>query len=181
MEHPVDSSGRRLRGGAAVLGILLVLDHIQELLSLVPLYRDLYKSFPFYLPEGGKSILQILLTIVALQLIAHESICAAAAELGFLSSPLRGLAFGFGAALVMLFGFLATLPFKNPSGVMGLLYLAGLSPLAEETVYRAFAVGTLESRCGAPRWLALMLPALVFGWGMSSRERVGRRSSVCLR
>lgn len=175
---PSMSLRSRLLKSLAVLAILLVLDHLQELLSLATFYRGLYKVFPFYVPEGGKSILQIVLAVIALQLLTRESARAAMAELGFFAPLVRGLTFGFGAALVMFAGFAATLPLKIPSDWAVLLYLAGLSPLAEETVYRAFGVGTLAGRCGAPRWLALLLPAIVFGLGhiqegASWSERLG--------
>lgn len=162
---PSMSFRSRLLKSVAVLAILLVLDHLQELLSLAAFYRGLYKVFPFYVAEGGKSILQIVLAVIALQLLTRDSARAVMAELGFFAPLVRGLTFGFGAALVMLAGFAATLPFKVPSDWAVLLYLAGLSPLSEETIYRAFGVGTLEGRCRAPRWLALLLPAIVFGLG----------------
>ena len=155
----------RLLMGAAVLAVVLTLGHLQELLWLFPSYRNLYQLYSFYVPNGCVSLLQIVLVAVALALLCRESVRTATAELGFFAPPLQGFAFGFGAAAVMFIGFAATVPFKVPSDVLALLYLVGLSPLAEETLYRAFAVGTLRDRCGAPVWLALLLPAIIFGLG----------------
>ena len=53
-------------------------------------------------------------------------------------------------------------------GHFGTATAGGLGAVVEEMVFRAFGVGTLRDRCGAPLWAALVLPALAFGywhWG----------------
>ncbi|MGH8194863.1 MAG: lysostaphin resistance A-like protein [Woeseiaceae bacterium] len=160
---PVHSLRARLLLGFAVVAILLILDRDHDLLSLFPFYRDLNQAYTFYVLQGGRSLLQMALVVVAVALLGRQSLRSAGRELGFSASLLRGLAFGFGAATVMFVGFALTMPFKVPSDIVALLYLAGLSPLSEEVLYRAFGVGTLRDRCGAPTWLALLIPATIFG------------------
>ncbi|HXI02146.1 MAG TPA: CPBP family intramembrane glutamic endopeptidase [Candidatus Saccharimonadales bacterium] len=155
----------RIATGSAVVAILMILNYLQNGLALIPAYRGLYERWPFYVPESGKSLLQILLVVGAASLVSRRPVRDATRDLGFLASIGRGAAFGLGSVAVMIVGFAATTSFHVPSDLPAVIYLAGLSPLAEEVLYRAFGVGTLRHRCGAPVWLALALPAIVFGLG----------------
>jgi len=124
-----------------------------------------------YVIASGGSVLIMLIAVAALRLMGARSIASTLRELGLLSSPWRGLAFGFGSASLMFVGFALTRRFTAPLGawaVLGTATAGGLGPLAEEVVFRAFGVGTLRDRCRAPLWAALTLPALAFGywhWG----------------
>jgi membrane protease YdiL (CAAX protease family) len=66
------------------------------------------------------------------------------------------------AALPLWAVFSLTLPVAQGVDPWAVLYLAGLSPLAEETVFRAFAYGQLR-RLGWGFWWAVLVPAAVFG------------------
>ena len=153
----------RVLGSLLVLGILFILSYLQDVLSLAPGYRALYNSFPYYIPEGGKSLLQVALAVSAAHVFVRGAWRGTLDELGIFAPVTRGLGFGLGAAGVMFLGFAATLPFKMPSDILSVMYLAVLSPFAEEVVFRAFGVGMLHTSCKLPQWLALLLPALVFG------------------
>ncbi len=149
----------------AAISILLVLDRLQEILYLFPVYKGLYESYPFYIPEGGKSILQILLAVFGMQLLTRSQPRDAVSELGFKAPIWKGLSFGLGATFLMILGFALTNPFRLPDDGFAAVYLVGISPLAEETLYRAFAVGALYFRCRLPLWLSLLIPASIFGFG----------------
>lgn len=160
-----DTVTARLVKGFAVLAVMVLFVLSQQLFDYLPWYRELYKHFPYYIPEGIKSICQIILALVVLRLLWARSLRMTLSELGVFSSAWRGAAFGFGSAAVMFIGFAATTQFKPADSPLSMIYLVGLSPLAEETVFRAFGVGSLRDRCRAPLWLSLLLPALIFGWG----------------
>ena len=155
----------RLGRSIAVLTVMVLFDFSQKLLSYFHWYVALYDHFPYYVPEGIKSAIQVIAAVGALRLLGVPSLRRTLSELGVFSSLWRGALFGFGAAIVMFIGFATMMQFRPVTGALSLIYLAGISPLAEEAVFRAFGVGTLRYRCGAPLWLALLLPALLFGWG----------------
>lgn len=155
----------KLANGVVVVAVMVLFVLAQRLFEYMPWYGRLYAHFPYYIPEGIKSICQIVLAVVVLWLLWARSLRTTLSELGVFSSVWRGAAFGFGSASVMFIGFAITTSFKPADSPLSMVYLVGLSPLAEETVFRAFGVGTLRDRCRAPLWLALLLPALIFGWG----------------
>lgn len=84
---------------AAILVSFLVIDHLQQILRQFDAYLDLYRQFPFYVPEGGKSLLQIALCFAATWLLCSRKRPDAASELGILGNPLTGIAFGLAATL----------------------------------------------------------------------------------
>jgi len=169
---------RRWISAAVIVMVFLVTDHLQEILSLTGVYRHLYDRFPFYVPEGGKSLLQMALCLGVVRLLWASNVFETMRELGIVPRVTQGLAFGIGASVPMFIGFALTTPLAVPPVSMGTAYLAGLSPLAEEVLYRGFACGLLYTRAGMPAWAALGLQAIIFGWGhveqgASFREGLG--------
>lgn len=159
------SQAVRWRLVAAVFAVLFLGVYLQQLLRLIPFYRQLYRSFAFYVPESGKSLLQIGLCLVAVRLLDHRTFRDSLRELGLLSSSRRGLAIGFLASAPMLLGFAVAMPLAAITSVPRIAYLALLAPFAEEVLFRAFACGTLYRRAHLPLWLAIGLTAVVFGYG----------------
>ena len=149
----------------AVFVVFLVGDRLQELLRLFPFYQQLYHRFAFYVPEGGKSLLQIALCVLAARWVTRATYAQALRELGLGASWRRGIAFGVLASAPMLLGFVATMPFGRHGTILQIAYLALLAPFAEEVLYRAFACGLLYRRAGVPLWLAIAATAVVFGYG----------------
>jgi membrane protease YdiL (CAAX protease family) len=159
----------------AILVVFLVIDHLQDILSLAGVYRRLYERFPFF-PEGGKESpsnralprggCQPLADVLARDgVLWADDAPEATRELGITPRLAQGLAFGVGASAPMFIGFAVTTPLAVPPVSAATAYLAGLSPLAEEILYRGFACGLLYTRAGMPAWAALGLQASVFGWG----------------
>ena len=149
----------------AVVAVFLVVDHLQDLLRLSDPYIDLYRRFPFWVPEAGKSLLQIGLCTLAVRLLCANTCADAARQLGMTASVKHGLLFGLFAASPLYVGLALTTALPVVSDPAATTYLAGLSPLAEETLYRAFLCGLLCSRGGFPVWAALATQAAFFGWG----------------
>src|SRR5687768_5720250 len=94
----------------AVMAIFLFVDHLQDLLRLSAYYRALYARFPFYVPESGKSLLQIAVCIAAVRILWVRNAIRAASELGLTSSVRQGVLFGVVAASPMYVGLALTTP-----------------------------------------------------------------------
>jgi uncharacterized protein len=154
----------RLLYSVLVLAVLYVLYDAQAWLVRIPAYRHLYRGHPFYIPEGIKTSLQILLCLAAVALSLRKNFRKTFAELGLNRGFTKGL----------LFGFLATIPFFVGLAVThhigklawpNIFYLAFFAPFAEELLVRAYGFGQLYRRCRWPVWLAMLLTATLFGWG----------------
>src|SRR5947209_10113430 len=91
----------RLLYSALVLAVLYLLFNAQGWLVRIPAYRHLYRGHPYYVPEGIKTVLQIILCLAAVALSLGKDFSHTFAELGLNRGFRKGL----------LFGFLATVPF----------------------------------------------------------------------
>lgn len=155
---------RKWLSAVLLLAVFLLVDNLQGLLSRTAFYHALYQRYPFFVPESGRCVLQILLCLVAVRLFWAGRASTALRELGMAASLPRGLLFGLVASSPMFVGFTLTMPFADLAHPLETLYLAGLSPLAEETLYRGLLCGLLWARGGVPAWAALVIQAALFGW-----------------
>lgn len=149
---------------AIILMVFVVVDYLQQILSLSGDYRQLYDRFPFWVPHGAMSILQILLCVAVVRVIWANSTAEALRDLGIRSGFTPGFVFGAAASAPMFIGFALTTPIASPLVTVETAYLAGLSPLAEEILYRGFLCGLLYTRGGTPAWAAVGLSGVLFGW-----------------
>jgi uncharacterized protein len=154
---------RRLPHAVLILAVFAVAARMQSVAAWIPGYRELYDRFPFYVPESLRSVAEILLVFVVVAAIHRLGPGGVLRELGLLQRPFRGLVFAMLAALPLWAVFGATMPLASGIDPWAVAYLAGLSPLAEEVVFRAFAFGQLRRRLGWGFWWAALAPALVFG------------------
>jgi len=155
-------SGRSLTRAVLVLAVFALVTWLHELVLRVPAYRALYDANPFYVPEGFRSAVEILLVVLAVILLRRVGLPEALRELGFLRRPWPGLIFAMVACLPLWAVFSLTMPMARELDPWAVLYLAGLSPLAEEAVFRGFAFGQLR-KAGWGFWPAALVPAVVFG------------------
>ena len=164
----------RVFQGLAVLGVLLLVLALEQILGryIVNLVHQFgsnttrpNKAYiaPIYMTVG--SALVVTIVIVALRWLGAGSLRAAIQELGHFVKPWRGFVVGLCSAAPMYVGFALTMPLAKNWSLWGIFSLFALAwgSVAEEIVFRAFGVGTLWERCHAPLWLALLLPAMVFG------------------
>ena len=156
------SAGRFPIHAAVVLVLFAVLSRLQSVVSLLPAYRGLYDLHPFYVPEGMRSAVEILLALLTVALLNKVGLLGALRELGWLHRPWPGLIFALLACFPLWTVFSLTLPVAHGLDPWAVLYLAVLSPLAEETVFRGFAYGQLRN-IGWGFWPAAIVPAVVFG------------------
>jgi membrane protease YdiL (CAAX protease family) len=159
----------RLLYSVLVLAVLYVLYDAQAWLVRIPAYRHLYRGHPFYVPEGIKTSLQILLCMAAVALSLGKNFRQTFTELGLDRGFRKGLLFGF-LATMPFFGGLAVAHHLGKIGWQNIFYLAFFAPFAEELLVRAYGFGQLYRRCRWPVWLAIIPTAVIFGWGMLSKE-----------
>ena len=136
---------------------------MQRILWSFAFYRELYKTFPFYVPESLKNALEVAVCIAALLALGERRLGRSLFARSFLVDRrvAGGLLFGLASTLPMLAGFALTRR-SDVHDVGALFYLAFFSPFIEEAVTRGFAFGTLR-RLGWPLWPAAAACAMVTG------------------
>ena len=172
---------KRLPGWATTASILtavLVADQLHAILSLFEMYRQMRDQVPFYVRSGARNLLQIAICCGVVRVLWARSSLEVLRELGFNGSLRQGFVFGLAATAPMFIGLgLTSSGVASTAFSAETLYLAGVSPLTEEVVYRGFACGLLFTRGRLPVWLAVTIPGLVFGWGhaegVASAEQIG--------
>lgn len=146
----------------STLFVLALAARLQILLVRVPPYRDLYDRFPFFVPESFKSGLQILLALVAILLMHRVALAGAIGELGIRRPTRKMIGITALATLPMWLVFAFTTPFATDVSLGSVLYLAVLSPFAEEVVFRGFAFRQLYRRASLGFWPSVLLTSVVF-------------------
>lgn len=154
---------KHLAHAVLILAVFAVAARMQSVAARIPGYRELYDRFPFYVPEGLRSLAEIALVVLVAAAVHRLGPGGVLREIGLLHRPFRGLVFAMLAALPLWAVFAATMPLASGIDPWAVAYLAGLSPLAEEVLFRAFAFGQLRRRLGWGFWWAALVPALVFG------------------
>jgi uncharacterized protein len=120
-------------------------------------YRELYRQFPFYVPETIKVGVGLAVCIAAaIWMYGRGDHFAVRGKF------IRGVAFGLIASSPMLVGLALTRSVRIDDTV-ALLFLAALFPLAEEIVSRGFAFRLLWQREGWSWWMAAGMVAAVTG------------------
>ena len=149
---------------ALILLVFLAVDNLQQLLSLSLGYRQFYDQVPSHLRQGARIAVQIALCVAVVRFTWRSGTLAAMHELGFNGRVIDGVRVGLGASTLMFAGFALTTSVTDSPAPLQWLFLAGLYPLLEEVLYRAFLCGLLVSRGGLPAWAAIGISAILFGW-----------------
>jgi membrane protease YdiL (CAAX protease family) len=149
------------------LSILVILNYLHETLSRFDAYRSLYKSHPFYVPEGIDKIGGIVLCALAVWVLRRVAWKDIAHELGLAGSPLPALFFALVASSPMLIGFVLTRSLTPHMESLTIFFLTVLSPVAEEIEFRGFGVCILQRGTGWPFWVLVWPQALLFGMATS--------------
>jgi membrane protease YdiL (CAAX protease family) len=127
-----------------------------------PWYREVYAQLPGllqWLEQPVRQLLIVTLGMIAVHRIRPGQILQ---ELGLIGSIPQGLLFGFFVTSPMLLGpLLLSRPQEDISG-MGLLFGAGIWVLAEEILFRGYALRQLLEK-KLRFWPAVLLISLVFG------------------
>jgi CAAX protease family protein len=149
---------------AIVLLAVWFLYNLQDPLVRFAAYRQLYKHHPFYVPEGIKTSLEIILCVLVTALGLGKNFRRTPDELRLNRGFVRGVLFALIATAPLGIALAATHSMGKISWP-AVAYLAFFAPFAEELVVRAYGFGQLHRRCGWPVWLAILVTAVIFGWG----------------
>ena len=166
MDSNTDAPPRttRIRIAAVTIAVLVATTYAQNALRLVPSYRALYRSFPFFVPESLKNVLELVLCVAALRLLHRLRADGIERELGLKAPVLPAVALALAASSPMLVGFALTRA-SSALSVPKILYLTAFSPFIEEVVSRGFAFGQLYRRARWPFWAAVLPVAILTGLG----------------
>lgn len=152
------------RIAAAVLAVFLAYWFVEDLLRLVPGYLELFERFEYYVPRSLRSVAELVLIVAAVCAIHRTGPRAAVRELGLGPPVAAAIVFGLAATAPMGLTFAITHPFA-PDPLPEVLYLALLSPVAEEVAFRGLLFGQLWRRARWGLWPALVVSSVVFGLG----------------
>lgn len=150
---------------AAIIAAFLVADYARDLLALTAWFPGLYDRFPYWLPGGLVSSVQIAWSILVVVVLHRRGVGWALRELGCRQPVLGGVVFALIATGPLWLTFVLTMPLADDFDLPAVLYLSAISPLAEEIVYRALAFGQLRRLAAWPFWPAALVPSVLFGWG----------------
>lgn len=169
---PVRSAPSPSLVAAVTLATFALATNLQALLSRTGFYADWYRTYPFYVPEGLKSTLQILLVVTVTAALHRRGPRGTADELGLARPVLPALALALVATAPLLVGLAVLARRVDPAFAPAeVVYTAGYSSFAEDLVYTGFAVQQLYRRAGWPFWVAVLGVALTFGLGHVGKGR----------
>ena len=148
----------------AVVGVVWLYWELESLLGLWQGYRGLFDRYPYWVPRSLRSVLEIALILAAVCLLHRLGPALGLRELGWRGPARRAFGVMSLAVAPMWLVFALTTPANPDVSVPAALYLAFLSPLAEETAFRGFFFGQLWLRAGWGLWPALAVSSAVFGY-----------------
>ena len=160
-QQPEESTLRdSLATGALILTIFLVLNF-----AVRPLVTWFIPAKVSYLRWGLVSFFEIAGSLAAVMAISRTGPVGALRRVRLASSFPKGLAFGFLITLPMLLAFALTGPVKENPDFLHLIFGSGVAPLNEEILFRGFAFLMLYRYARWNFWLAVLIPAVLFGYG----------------
>jgi membrane protease YdiL (CAAX protease family) len=166
-----NSGLRRWRVAMWTALVLALATNIHKILSSLSYYRMLHGNYPFYVAETLDKLAAGLLCCLGIYGIHRIGLRGIFRELGLAAPVLPAFAFALIASSPMLIGFAVTRRVSREFSVPSLLFLAVLSPFVEEVGFRGFGFWQLYRRARWPFWLAVLLPAVLFGLGHVEQGR----------
>ena len=143
---------------ALTLLALTIASTMHRLLWFIPAYASMHSHHPYYFAESIKNLCEIGVCLAALLVMRPRSILRA---LGLDRRLPQALLFTAAASWPTVLG-LALWRTSHVTNWLAVIYLAFISPFAEELVVRGFAFRSLR-RIGWPLWPAAILIGLVGG------------------
>lgn len=149
---------------AAVLLLLAVLEYSRELRQFLPGYEWFREAYPYYIGQSYLSLAEVALVLVLASVVVRKTGLRVMNAIGIDRAPWFGLKVAalMVAPLYLVFALVFNVADMVPLEV---LYLAAISPFAEEIAYRGFAFGLLRKVARWRFWPAALVPAAFFAWG----------------
>ncbi|HEX2666721.1 MAG TPA: CPBP family intramembrane glutamic endopeptidase [Candidatus Acidoferrum sp.] len=146
------------------LVVLVVTTYTHNLLALLPAYRQLHRTAPFYYAESIDRIVVIALCALTVWLMRRAGLRDVIRELGLSAPILPAFAFALCVSLPMLIGFALTRSITPHPQLLPILYLSVFSPFVEELDSRGFGVRQFQRGTGWPFWVAVWPSVVLSGW-----------------
>jgi hypothetical protein len=144
---------------------LVVASYAHQIMSRFAAYATLHRRYPFYIAESPDKLFGAMLCCLAICAMHRTGLRGIIRELGLAAPILPAMGFASLASLPMLIGFVLTRRVSPNLSLLSLLFLTVFSPFVEELEFRAFGFWQLYRRAHWPFWLAVVLPAVLFGLG----------------
>ncbi len=146
------------------LVVLIATTFTHNLLALLPAYRQLHRTAPFYYVEDIDRIVSIALCVLAVWLSRRAGSRDVIRELGLSAPILPAFAFALGVSLPMLIGLALTRSLTPHLQLLPILFLTVLSPFVEELESRGFGVRQFQRGTSWPFWVVVWPSVVLFGW-----------------
>ena len=146
------------------LVVLIATTYTHNLLALLPAYRQLHRTAPFYYVESIDRIVCIALCVLAVWLIRRAGSRDVIRELGLSAPILPGFLFALGVSLPMLIGLALTRSLTPHLQLLPILFLTVFSPFVEELESRGFGVRQFQRGTRWPFWVVVWPSVVLFGW-----------------
>jgi len=147
------------------LAILVLANYAHELLSRLAVYRGLYATHEFYVPESIDKIAGVTLCVLTVWFLRDHGPRGVSRELGLSAPLLPAIAFALIVSSPMWVGLALARSFTPHIRLVPLLFLTAFSPFVEEVEFRGFGVRFLQRGTEWPFWLVVWPSALLFGLG----------------
>ncbi len=153
------------RGWWAIAAVCIVLIGLESnLIRALPGDSTLREAYPYYVGLSYRSLVEVVLVFAVTAGLLMRRRLSALGVLGLSAAPWTGLK-AVGLMVLPLYLVFAVVFSFADMVPMEVLYLAVISPFAEELIYRGFAFGLLRKVAGWGFWPAALLPAAFFAWG----------------
>ncbi len=146
------------------LVVLIATTFTHNLLALLPAYRQLHRTAPFYYVEDIDRIVSIALCVLAVWLSRRAGSRDVIRELGLSAPILPAFAFALGVSLPMLIGLALTRSLTPHLQLLPILFLTVLSPFVEELESRGFGVRQFQRGTSWPFWVVVWPSVIVRRW-----------------
>lgn len=163
IEHNnVSPAGRRWRNTVLLLagfaGLLLI--DRNNLAAWLPAFAEFAGQVPWYIRNSSVNLLHIVLAIAFAAVFLRRRLVETLRILGLLGSLPIGWGFAAASVLPLYLVFWFAMGFGPEQPVLAIVYLAFISPVAEELLGRGLVFGLMR-RIGWGFWPAALIPAAV--------------------
>jgi len=138
---------------------LLQIDH-GNLSAWLPAFERFSERVPWYVRNSSVNLMHVALTVAFAAVFLRRRLTGTLRALGLLGSLSTGWGFAAASVLPLYLVFWVAMGFGPDEPTLAILYLAFISPIAEELLGRGLVFGLMR-RLGWGFWSAALIPAAV--------------------
>lgn len=151
---------RSIAYGTLILAIFFLINF-----GVRPLVLNFVPAKESYVRWGLVAAIEVVAVVIAVMALFRSSLFEALQELRLTYHFLAAVKFGMLVTAPMLVAFAFSGWEKGSADYVHIGFSSFVSPLAEEMLFRGFAVWMLYRFAGWDFWTAVLIPAVVFGYG----------------